>query len=135
MRHLPVRSTALVLLLLAGLAAGCTPAASSQRVEIRIHYSHFDQTELTVPRGVAVTFVLVNEDPIDHEWLIGDAAFHARHRDGTEAHHGAPPDEVSVPALSTVETTLTFMNPGSMQYICHFPLHEAYGMVGTLTVS
>ena len=135
MRYLPVRPAALILLLLAGLAAGCTPAASSQRVEIRIHYSHFDPGELTVPRGVPVTFVLINEDPIDHEWLIGDAAFHARHRDGTEAHHGERPDEVSIPALSTVETTLTFLEAGTMQYICHFPLHEAYGMVGKLTVN
>ena len=43
---------------------------------IRIHYSAFDQMRLTVPAGVPITFVLVNEDPIDHEWLIGDAAFH-----------------------------------------------------------
>jgi uncharacterized cupredoxin-like copper-binding protein len=130
-----VRSMALALVLVGGMAAGCTPAAPPQRVEIRIHYSHFDLSEVTVPLGVAVTFVLINEDPIDHEWLIGDAAFHARHRDGTEANHGARPDEVSVEALSTAETTLTFFEPGTIQYICHFPLHEAYGMVGTLTVN
>jgi uncharacterized cupredoxin-like copper-binding protein len=104
-------------------------------VEIHIHYSHFDPSALTVAHGVAVTFVLINEDPIDHEWLIGDAAFHERHRHGTEAQHGARPDEVSVAALSRVETTLTFAQPGTLQYICHFPGHEAYGMVGTLTVT
>ncbi len=135
MRHLRVRSAALSLLLLAGLAAGCTPTASYERVEIRIHYSQFDPSQLTVPRGVPVTFVLINDDPIDHEWLIGDAQFHERHRDGTEAHHGARPDEVSLPALSTAETTLTFDEAGTIQYICHFPLHEKYGMVGTLTVN
>jgi uncharacterized cupredoxin-like copper-binding protein len=84
---------------------------------------------------VPIPFVLINEDPIDHEWLIGDAAFHERHRHGTEAHHGARPDEVSVAALSTEETTLTFDRPGQILYICHFPGHEAYGMVGTLTVT
>jgi uncharacterized cupredoxin-like copper-binding protein len=130
-----MRSAALGLLLLAGLVAGCTQANSAQRIEIQIHYSHFDPSELTVPHGVAVTFVLINQDPIDHEWLIGDAAFHERHRHGTEAHHGARPDEVSVGALTTVETTLTFASPGTLQYICHFPGHEAYGMVGTLTVT
>jgi uncharacterized cupredoxin-like copper-binding protein len=135
MRPLPVRSAALSLLLLAGMAAGCTSSATPERVEIRIHYSHFDPSELTVPHGVPITFVLINEDPIDHEWLIGDAAFHERHRHGTEAHHGARPDEVSVAALSTEETTLTFAEPGELLYICHFPGHEAYGMVGTLTVS
>lgn len=130
-----VRSAALVLLILSGLAAGCSADASPRRVEIRIHYSQFDPSALSVPAGAAVTVVLINEDPIDHEWLIGDAAFHERHRDGTEAHHGARPNEVSVPALGTVETTLTFAMPGQLQYICHFPQHEAYGMVGTLTVT
>jgi uncharacterized cupredoxin-like copper-binding protein len=120
-------------------AAGCGgPASPSGRPvtrQITIHYSHFDPSELSVPHGVAVTFVLVNEDPIEHEWLIGDAAFHERHRHGTEAHHGARPNEVSLPALGTVETTLTFDEPGSLLYICHLPGHEEYGMVGTLTVT
>jgi uncharacterized cupredoxin-like copper-binding protein len=135
MRHLQMRSTVAALLLLAGLAAGCASGSSPQRIEIRIHYSHFDPSELTVAHGLAVTFVLINEDPIDHEWLIGDAAFHERHRHGTEAQHGARPNEVSVAALTTVETTLTFDTPGTILYICHVPGHEAYGMVGTLTVT
>ena len=135
MRHLRLWSAALLLLLPTGLAAGCTPSSSAQRIEIKIHYSHFDPSTLTVPHGVPITFVLVNEDPIDHEWLIGDAAFHERHRHGTEAHHEARPDEVSIEALSTEETTLTFAEPGTLQYICHIPGHEAYGMVGTLTIT
>jgi uncharacterized cupredoxin-like copper-binding protein len=79
--------------------------------------------------------MLVNEDPIDHEWLIGDAAFHERHRTGTDAQHGTRPNEVSIPALSTEQTTLTFEEPGTVRYICHLPGHEAYGMVGTVTVT
>jgi uncharacterized cupredoxin-like copper-binding protein len=128
-------SAVVVLLLAAGLAAGCSSDATPRRVEIHIHYSHFEPSALTVRRGVAVTFVLINEDPIDHEWLIGDVAFHERHRHGTEAHHGARPNEVSVAALTTVETTLSFAQPGTLQYICHIPGHEAYGMVGTLTIT
>lgn len=128
-------SAALSLLLLAGLAAGCAADTSPRRIEIRIHYSQFDPSALDLPRGVAITFVLINEDPIDHEWLIGDAAFHEKHRYGTEAHHGASQNEISIAALTTVETTLTFSTSGTQQYICHFPGHEAYGMVGTLTVT
>jgi uncharacterized cupredoxin-like copper-binding protein len=126
----------LLLLASALLAGGCTVAArGAQRVEIRIHYSSFHPSSLTVAHGVPVTFVLVNEDPIDHEWLIGDASFHERHRHGTEAHHDARPNEVSIRALETVETTITFEEPGTFRYICHLPGHEAYGMVGTLTVT
>jgi uncharacterized cupredoxin-like copper-binding protein len=121
------------LLVVATIASGCT-GPSGQTVTITIHYSAFDPTAVSVPAGVPITFVLANEDPIDHEWLIGDAAFHEAHRDGTHASHGAVPNEVTVPALQTVETTLTFNEPGTVQYICHLPGHEAYGMVGTVTV-
>jgi uncharacterized cupredoxin-like copper-binding protein len=126
---------AVALLIGAGVVAGCAASPRTQRVEILIGYSHFTPAEVTVPHGVPVTFVLVNEDPIDHEWLIGDAAFHERHRTGTEPVHGERPDEVSVPAFTTFQTTLTFDEPGEMEFICHFPGHEDYGMVGVLHVT
>ena len=115
-------------------AAGCGPAGP-ERVIITIHYSSFDPSALTVPDGVPVTFVLVNEDPIDHEWILGDKALHERHRQGTEPVHGGQPTEVTVPAGTTIETTITFDQPAELSYVCHVPRHEAYGMVGTLTVT
>ena len=118
---------------LAAAVTACAPAAE-QTVTITIHYSAFDPAEVSVPVGVPITFVLVNEDPIDHEWLIGDEGFHDTHRTGSHATHGAVPTEVTVPALATVETTLTFDEPGTLAYICHLPGHEAYGMVGTVRV-
>ena len=126
-----------VLLSLTALSvAGCRGEDGQPvTLQITIHYSRFEAVALTAPRGVPITFVLVNEDPIAHEWLIGDAAFHQRHRTGTHAQHGARPDEVSLPPLGTVETTLTFDEPGQILYICHLPGHEAYGMVGTLTIT
>jgi uncharacterized cupredoxin-like copper-binding protein len=128
-----VRHPVIVALLLAVAAiAGCS--SEPETVTITIHYSAFEPTELSVPRGVPVTFVLVNEDPIDHEWLIGDEGFHEAHRSGTHASHGGVPTEVTVPALETVTTTITFDEAGRQDYICHLPGHEAYGMVGTLTV-
>ena len=127
-------SVALALLLLAGLAAGCG-SGSATRIEIRIHYSHYTPSVITVPLGVPITFVIINEDPIDHEWLLGDAAFHERHRHGTEAKHGARPNEISIGPLDVVETTLIFPTAGTQQYICHLPGHEAYGMVGTLNIT
>lgn len=132
MRLRRIGPVAAALFLGAVAVAGCAPFA--QTVTITIHYSRFDETELRVPRGVPITFVLVNEDPIDHEWLIGDDAFHAAHRTGTHAAHGGVPTEVTVPALTTVETTITFDEAGTFAYICHLPGHEAYGMVGHLVV-
>jgi uncharacterized cupredoxin-like copper-binding protein len=120
------------LLVVAAVTAGCAPGPVT--VTITIHHSAFDLTEVTVPRGVPVTFVLVNEDPIDHEWLIGDDEFHDAHRTGTHATHGDVPTEVTIPALETARTTITFDESGTLAYICHLPQHEAYGMIGTLTV-
>ena len=116
----------LVAMALAALAASaCTTASAAQlptHVAIRVHYSHFDQTKIDVPMGVPITFTLVNDDPIDQEWLIGDETFHARHRAGTEAVHGDRPNEVSLPPLSVKTTTITFDNedPGVLHNIQFF---------------
>lgn len=131
-RRLGIASVAILAAALAAAAGGAGP--DSVRVEISVHHSRFEPSSVTVPRGVPVTFVLVNRDPIDHEWLVGDADFHERHRRGTEAHHAGRPDEVSLPALGTARTTLTFEEPGRVAFICHLPGHEAYGMVGTVLV-
>jgi uncharacterized cupredoxin-like copper-binding protein len=112
------------------LLAGCSPA-SSERVTIRFHYSHFEPSEVSVPAGRPVTITLRNDDPIDHEWIVGGPAVHEVHRHGTEAVHDERPTEVTVPALSTRMTTITF-DRGAFAFICHLPGHEEYGMTGML---
>jgi uncharacterized cupredoxin-like copper-binding protein len=121
--------------LLIGMLAGVVARSNDPIVvEITIHYSHYQPESVTVPVGRPVTFVITNTDPIDHEWIVGDAATHERHRTGTEPTHGARPTEVTIPALSQKRTTVTFPSPGQLQFICHLPGHEAYGMVGTVTI-
>jgi uncharacterized cupredoxin-like copper-binding protein len=122
---------------LAGIAFAWTSgvaAGDDRSIDVRMRYSAFSPAMLTVPAGVQVTFVLINDDPIDHEWLVGDEAFHERHRTGTDAHHSSRPDEVAVPAGTSVTTTVTFRSPGEYRFICHLPGHEAYGMVGIVRV-
>ncbi len=104
-------------------------------VDITIHYSHFEPAAISVPAGRPVTFVIHNTDPLDHEWIVGDAALHARHRTGTEPFHNARPTEVSIGPLLERQTTVTFATPGTLTFVCHLPGHEAFGMTGTLTVS
>jgi uncharacterized cupredoxin-like copper-binding protein len=103
-------------------------------VEIVIHYSKFEPSAITVPVGIPVTITLRNDDPIDHEWIVGDEAVHAIHRVGTEPLHPDRPTEVVIPAGTSRTTVITFESTGSLQYICHLPLHEQYGMVGTVTI-
>jgi uncharacterized cupredoxin-like copper-binding protein len=132
-----VRRLAILLVAIVPALASCGTGAvvGPLRVEIDIHYSHYVQSTISVPAGRAVTFVIRNEDPIDHEWIVGDAALHERHRTGTEARHDVRPTEVTIDALTTRETTVTFDSAATLLFICHLPGHEAYGMVGTLTVT
>lgn len=120
----------------AGVAAAWSnaPGLDKPTVTIDIHYSHFTPDLVEVPLGVPVTIVIVNTDPIDHEWIIGDAGVHERHRTGTEPVHASRPTELSIPAGETRVTTLIFERTGTQQFICHLPGHEAYGMVGVLEV-
>jgi uncharacterized cupredoxin-like copper-binding protein len=83
---------------------------------------------------VPVEITLRNDDPIEHEWIVGTAEVHERHRTGTEPHHDTIPTEVTLPPYSTILTTVTFATRGEYLYICHLPGHEAYGMRGTLQV-
>jgi uncharacterized cupredoxin-like copper-binding protein len=133
-----------VLGLLGGLSIAIAAAVGANAVArsndpivipITIHFSHYEPGAVSVPVGRPVTFVITNTDPIDHEWIVGDAALHERHRTGTEPVHNARPTEVSIPALAERRTTITFAATGQLQFICHLPAHEQYGMVGTVTVT
>ena len=120
----------------AAVLAGAVARSSEPIViDVTIHFSKFEPAAISVPAGRPVTFVIHNTDPIDHEWIVGDEALHERHRTGTEPVHNARPTEVSIDALKERRTTVTFAQPGQLTFICHLPGHEAYGMIGTLTVT
>ncbi|MGH9085070.1 MAG: plastocyanin/azurin family copper-binding protein [Acidimicrobiales bacterium] len=104
------------------------------RVEVGIHHSRFDIGQLRVRAGTLLEVVVRNDDPIDHELVIGDAAVHARHRDGTERRHPPVPGEVSVAPGDTAMTFYELDEPGTVIYACHLPGHVAYGMLGEIEV-
>jgi uncharacterized cupredoxin-like copper-binding protein len=133
--HRLILGAAVMAVALLGVGLGARGIGGHATVEIDIRYSHYQPASLAVPVGVPITFVLRNEDPIDHEWIVGTAAVHAFHRTSDELLHSGLPTEVSIPALSTVTTTITFRTPDRLQYICHLPGHEAYGMTGWLTIT
>jgi len=128
---------ALAMLVVAGLVA-CRPAQAEDRmrtVGVTIHYSRFDPSTLSFDPGTTVRFEIRNTDPIDHEFILGDEEVQAIHERGTEAHHGARPGEISIPAGTTRITTYTFAEAGRLIFGCHLPGHYAYGMRGTVTVA
>jgi uncharacterized cupredoxin-like copper-binding protein len=139
-RRLAVVAGMLAALVAMGAGAVAISAADddevppSTAIEIVIRYSHFEPDRIAVPVGVPVTITLRNTDPIDHEWIVGDDAIHAIHRTGTELLHPSRPTEVMLPAGESRTTVVTFEATGTLQFICHLPAHEAYGMVGRLTI-
>src|SRR5215212_9145545 len=90
-------------------------------IELDIRYSHFEPALVSVPLGVPVRFVVRNADPIDHEWVVGDAEVQAFHRISTIPVHAGKATELVVPAASTRVTTVTFDAPGRLEFICHLP--------------
>ncbi len=99
-----------------------------------IEKSLFEPSRIEVKAGTTVTFVVRNGDPIDHEFLIGDEAAQRAHEKGAEAHHGAKPGEISIPAGEERSTTFTFEEPGRLIFGCHLPGHYRYGMRGVIEI-
>jgi uncharacterized cupredoxin-like copper-binding protein len=104
-------------------------------VVVTVRHSRFSPDRIRVPAGTAVHFVIRNQDPIAHEFILGPPAVHERHERGTEARHGAVPGEVSVGNGEQAETTYVFREPGTVVFACHLPGHFAYGMRGEVVVT
>jgi uncharacterized cupredoxin-like copper-binding protein len=103
-------------------------------VHVTIRHSRFGPAVLEARVGQTVSFEIENTDPIDHEFILGDDRIQQIHEEGTEAHHGAKPGEISIPAGQTRTTTYTFTEAGSLVFACHLPGHFAYGMRGTVRI-
>lgn len=103
-------------------------------VNVDVHYSRFSLATLHVHQGTIVRFLIHNQDPIAHEFIVGDASVQARHERGTEPVHPPVPGEVSLPPGELGETFYRFNQAGRVLFACHFPGHFAYGMHGWVIV-
>jgi uncharacterized cupredoxin-like copper-binding protein len=115
-------------------SAGAAPTGRRE-IRIDIEYSRFSPRHVEVAPGETVRFVVVNGDPIPHEFIVGDAGIQLVHEHGSEAHHPPRPGEISIPAGTTRSTTVTFdvdLRAGSTLFGCHLPGHYAYGMGGEI---
>ena len=128
---------------IAAYAFGWSSSAGSDRrvlgpghvtVTLDVEHSRFEPARIVVRQHTAVTFRVVNHDPIGHELIVGDDEVHTRHENGTHGRHGAVPGEVSVAPGKTASTTYTFHTPGTVLFACHLRGHVAYGMVGDVIV-
>ena len=125
-----------LLVLLLGLAT-CASASAADRVEdrtivLQIEHSKFSTSTIDVRRGEKIRFVVRNNDPIDHELIVGPMDVQLRHESGTEKVHPPRPGEVTIPLFATAETTYTVTGPA--WFGCHLPGHWTYGMQGRIKV-
>ena len=132
LRRLVVLAVAATVVVLTTGCGGKGEAAG--HTVISIHFSHFQQEVVTAKAGQPISLLIRNDDPIEHEWIVGTEEVHERHRTGTDPVHDQIPTEVTVPALSQRPTVVRFVAPGDYAFICHLPGHEAYGMKGILRV-
>ena len=130
-RRLASAASVMCAALILGGCSGGGPTA----VTIRMHYSKFLPSALTVAAGTTVTFTLVNADTIAHELIIGDEATQQRHERGTETSHDGVPGQASLDPGETQTISYRFDAPGTLLYGCHRPGHYAYGMRGTVRVT
>ena len=138
-------------------AAGCSnaddsgAAATAARppvvVKITMRDNAYEPSEVTVPKGRAVTFRFTNEGTVDHEALIGDEQAqqdHAREMmsststDGGDMagmHHAGAGTAITVKPGGSDTITTTFDTSGTFLIGCHVPSHYEQGMKATVTVT
>ncbi len=126
------RAAAAALLLLAVVA--CGGGTSERTIAVRMRYSKYAPRSLTVRAGDTIEFVLVNADPIAHEFIIGTHAQQLEHEKGDPHDPHNRPGEAALAASKTTRLRYTFHKPGTLEFACHRPGHYTYGMVGTITV-
>jgi uncharacterized cupredoxin-like copper-binding protein len=136
-RSVTLGVVALAIGAVAGVTAFARPggADAPRTIEVTMRYSRFEPAVIDVEPGETVRFVVRNDDPIDHEFILGDERLQLVHENGTEAHHPPRPGEISVLAGETVVTTYTFPDTtGELIFGCHLPGHYDFGMRGTVSV-
>jgi uncharacterized cupredoxin-like copper-binding protein len=121
---------------LLGLVLGACglPEAQKDEIIVNINHSRFEPEAFEFEAGDEVRFVIHNGDPIDHEFILGDALVQSQHERGVHKKHDTIPGEVSVPAGATAITTYEFRQPGKLIIGCHLPAHYEYGMKARVTV-
>jgi len=98
----------------------------------------FEPAEIAVAAGETVTFRVINDGNLVHDFTLGDQATQDEHEaemaemGGEMAHE--EPNTVTIPAGETAELTWRFAESGTVLIGCHQPGHYAAGMKGQVEV-
>lgn len=119
-------------------APTATPVAGGPILVTLSDAMRIDPNPMTVPAGVAVTFVVTNTGQIEHEFMLGDEAAQADHEQemlepGAMVHDHSY--AIAVKPGETKELVYTFDSAGQVFAGCHIPGHYPAGMKATVTVT
>lgn len=98
----------------------------------------FAPASIEVSAGEVITFLVSNDGKTDHDFVLGDEAYQARHEEDMaegDGHTMGTDDAVTVGPGETDEITWRFGEAGEVLYGCHEPGHYDEGMVGTIEVT
>lgn len=122
-----------------GFGSPADPADADRTVELAATDGLvFEPAEFTVSPGETITFRIVNQGNVVHDFTLGDQAVQDQHEAemeemGDMVHD--QPNAVTIPGGETVELTWAFPESGTVLIGCHQPGHYAAGMKGQITVN
>ncbi len=119
------------------------PAEASQAdrvVEIRmLDALRFEPASVEVKVGETVTFKVLNEGQLQHDFTLGDAETQDEHdaemAAGMSGMGHDKPNVLTVDPGAKGELTWRFTAPATILYGCHVPGHYGAGMAGNLTIA
>lgn len=119
--------------------APADPADADRTIEITSSDDlTFTPSEITVTQGEIITFRVINEGEIPHDFTLGDQATQDEHEEAMAEMEGmSMPDEpnaIQVAAGETREITWQFTEAGVVLIGCHQVGHYDAGMRGEITV-
>jgi len=122
----------------AALPSSTAPLGTPTRVAVNLSDAlKMEPATISVPSGVAVTFVVTNAGATDHEFYLGDETAQAKHEDDMQM--GGMMDEdadgISLKPGETKELSHTFAQAGQILAGCHVAGHYTAGMKATITVT
>lgn len=128
-------------LLLAGCGSdGSGDAPAARVVEVKaLDTLRFDPSTLSAKAGEAVEFRVTNTGATAHEFVIGDADYHAAHEEaaasgGSHAVHAGKGKGAAVEVAPGETKTLAYTMPDAAPtYACHIAAHDDAGMKGSVT--
>lgn len=114
------------------------PATADRVIEITTTANLvFEPAELSVIPGETVTFRLINEGQLVHDFTLGDQKAQDEHEAEMTEMSGMAheePNVVTIPAGGTAELTWKFGQDGTVLIGCHQPGHYTAGMTGQITI-